>query len=88
MIGCHGQVPERRGEYGNEPTAIVDVELLRTRNGMLAQDRIAPGAIVKGGRLVAKSEKVAIVDGRAGVRAAKQRFVQHQDVGIELAHER
>jgi hypothetical protein len=46
-----------------------------------------PSAIVKGGRLVAKSEEVAIVDRRAGVRAAKQRFVQHQDVGIELAHQ-
>jgi diguanylate cyclase (GGDEF)-like protein len=75
MIGCHGQVPVRRAEHGNEATAIIDVELLRAGNGMLAQNGVAPGAIVKGGRLVAKSEKIAIVDGRAGVRAAKQRLV-------------
>ena len=67
MIGCHGQGPVRRVEHGNEAAAIVDVELLRAGNGVLTQNRVAPGAIVKGGRLVAKSEKIAVVDGRAGV---------------------
>src|SRR5262245_34470133 len=88
MIGSHRQDAEWRLDHGAEPAPIVNVELDGARNGVPAQDHVAPGAVVKGRCLVRKCEERAVVDGLAGVGAAKQRFVQHEDVGLEGAHER
>src|SRR5262249_56793775 len=62
VVGCHVEGADRRGDRGTQPTTIVDAQLRSTRDGMLAQNGVAPGTVVEGRSFVGKGKEAGIVD--------------------------
>ena len=87
MIGSNRQPTRRGSDLGDQPSALVELHLVRFRNRMAAQDRVAPGFVVKRGGLIGKVEQTRIVHRSVDVLPAEQRLIENQDVRSQVGHD-